>query len=89
LLDAVGGVPQIPLMEDVELSKRLRQSRAHFVALPGLLVTSARRWQQAGIFRTVMFMWRCRLRYWAGTPATTLAAEYYPNQPAAPKVAPQ
>lgn len=76
LLDAVGGVPPQPLMEDIELSRRLRrQQRAS--CLPGKLTTSARRWEQQGVLITIVQMWRLRLRYWLGANPVKLAAGYY------------
>ena len=76
LLDRIGGVPEQPLMEDVELSRRLRQF-CKPTCSASRVQTAARRWQQAGWLKTVLAMWRCRLRYWSGTPAELLAREYY------------
>lgn len=76
LLEAVGGVPGLPLMEDVELSRRLRRvGRSIRVRAP--LVTSARRWQRDGVLPTVLTMWSLRARYHLGESAETLAKEYY------------
>ena len=73
--DAVGGFPDQLLMEDVELSRRLRR-----VGPPACLrlrvLTSGRRWEQFGVWRTVLLMWRLRWRYWRGTPADELASHY-------------
>ncbi len=75
LLEAVGGVPMQPLMEDIELCKRLKQ-RARPQVLPVRIVTSARRWRQHGVVRTVVRMWWFRLRYNFGASADQLAKEY-------------
>ena len=76
LLEAVGGVPKQPLMEDVELSRRLRRVGVPIrVRVP--LVTSARRWQRDGVVRTVLSMSALRARYWLGESAEGLASEYY------------
>ena len=76
LLTAAGGVPEQPLMEDIELSKRLRRvGRPIRVRTP--IVTSARRWQQGGVLATVLTMWAFRARYHLGESAETLAREYY------------
>ncbi len=76
--DAIGGFPAQSLMEDVELCKRLKG--AH-LAGPALLAeritTSGRRWQQHGVWRTILLMWRLRFQYWRGTPAAELHAAYY------------
>ena len=76
LLDAVGGVPALPLMEDVALCKRLRRL-AKPRRLRATLETSSRRWRQHGIARTVATMWALRLRYFLGADAETLARRYY------------
>ena len=75
LLEAVGGVPMLPLMEDVELSRRLKRQAAPQV-LSVRIVTSARRWRQRGVVRTVLGMWWFRLRYYCGVSAVRLAEEY-------------
>lgn len=70
-----GGFPDIPLMEDVEICKRLkRQSRP--VCLRARVATSGRRWETRGVWRTILLMWRLRFAYWCGTPADQLARLY-------------
>ncbi|MFW6093655.1 MAG: TIGR04283 family arsenosugar biosynthesis glycosyltransferase [Pseudomonadota bacterium] len=76
LLSAVGGVPAQSLMEDVELSARLRRLRRPR-SRRETLVTSARRWRAHGPLRTVLRMWWFRLRYWLGADPERLAREYY------------
>lgn len=72
---SVGGFPYQPLMEDIELSRRLlRLSRP--ACLRSRVVTSGRRWQTRGVWRTILLMWRLRWKYWRGTPADELAQEY-------------
>lgn len=78
LFDEVGGFPAQPLMEDVELCSRLRKL-ATPVCLDDKVVTSSRRWQKHGVWKTMVLMWRFRLAYFMGTPAEQLAAIYYPN----------
>lgn len=73
--DAVGGFPDQPLMEDVELSKRLRAlSRPACIAR--CATTSGRRWEAHGVWRTMLLMWRLRWKYWRGVPASQLAQAY-------------
>lgn len=75
LFEQLGGYAEIPLMEDVELSKRLRRvSRPFCIATP--LTTSSRRWQQHGTLRTILLMWRLRLLYWLGVAPERLAESY-------------
>ncbi|KUJ88740.1 MAG: glycosyl transferase family protein [Halomonas sp. 54_146] len=73
--DAVGGFPEQPLMEDIELSKRLKRlSRP--ACLKAKVISSGRRWDQFGAWKTIRLMWRLRYRYWRGVSATQLAKEY-------------
>jgi rSAM/selenodomain-associated transferase 2 len=72
---AVGGFPEQPLMEDIELSRRLRRT-SRPVCLRDRVVTSGRRWERFGIWRTILLMWRLRLLYWLGVPAERLARSY-------------
>ncbi|WP_334190444.1 TIGR04283 family arsenosugar biosynthesis glycosyltransferase [Noviherbaspirillum sp.] len=75
VFDAVGGFPEQPLMEDIELS-RLLKSRTKPLCLREKVTTSGRRWEKYGIWRTIVLMWRLRLLYWMGTPAERLAKAY-------------
>ena len=76
LLWAIGGVPRQPLMEDVELSKRLRRLiRPQRAAT--LLAASPRRWRSQGALSTVAAMWRLRLRYALGETPEALYRSYY------------
>lgn len=75
LFQTLGGFVDQPLMEDVELSKRLRAvAPPGFVALP--LQTSSRRWESGGVLRTVLLMWRLRLLYFLGASPRWLARQY-------------
>ena len=76
LLEAVGGVPRQPLLEDVELCRRLRRL-AKPIVLREPLLTSSRRWERDGIMRTILAMWWLRFRYFAGADPNLLAREYY------------
>ncbi|MDG5977289.1 glycosyl transferase family protein [Hydrogenophaga taeniospiralis CCUG 15921] len=73
--EAVGGYPDQPLMEDIELSQRLRAlARPACIHTP--VLTSGRRWESRGVWRTILLMWRLRWAYWRGTPAEQLAQRY-------------
>jgi rSAM/selenodomain-associated transferase 2 len=74
--DAVGGFPDQPLMEDIEISRRLRARVGPPACLRERVVTSGRRWDQRGAWRTIVLMWRLRLLYWLGVSAERLAAAY-------------
>ena len=72
---AIGGFPEQPLMEDIEISKLLK-SKSPPLCLRQKVTTSGRRWEKHGIWRTVFLMWRLRFLYWMGTPAERLAKAY-------------
>ncbi|MDD1010793.1 TIGR04283 family arsenosugar biosynthesis glycosyltransferase [Pseudomonas shahriarae] len=73
--DMVGGFPDQPLMEDVELSKRLR-ALSRPICIARCVSTSGRRWETHGVWRTILLMWRLRWQYWRGVPASQLAQAY-------------
>ena len=75
-LKAIGSVPDIPIMEDVELCRQLDASGFCFQLLPSRVQTSARRWQKDGIFLRTLGNWRLLLRYLAGTDPAGLAQKY-------------
>jgi rSAM/selenodomain-associated transferase 2 len=75
LFDLVRGYADLPLMEDVNLSKRLKQISKP-VCLKNPLITSSRRWEEKGILSTIFLMWRLRFLYWIGVNATILARQY-------------
>ena len=76
LFEDLRGFPDQPLMEDIELSRRLRQQGHAPACLRQRVRTSGRRWDERGVWRTILLMWRLRWRYWRGTPADTLARLY-------------
>ncbi|WP_058985896.1 TIGR04283 family arsenosugar biosynthesis glycosyltransferase [Hugonella massiliensis] len=76
VLEAVGGVPDLPLMEDYELSRRLRAQVGRPCRLKEPVLTSARRFQQGGPYRQAFLMRRLRRDYRAGVPIEDLAARY-------------
>ncbi len=76
LFAAVGGFPDQPLMEDVELSKRLKRAGGRPLCLSERVATSGRRWESDGPWRTIAAMWRWRYAYWRGADPARLAAEY-------------
>jgi len=73
---AVGGFPEIALMEDIAISAALKKLGKP-CCLKTKVVTAARRWQQHGILRTILLMWCLRLRYFFGANPDELAAQYY------------
>jgi rSAM/selenodomain-associated transferase 2 len=70
-----GGFPDIALMEDIAMSRRLKRlSRP--LCLRARVVTSGRRWDQRGALRTILLMWRLRLAYFLGASPDALARRY-------------
>ena len=78
----VGGFPDVPLMEDIILSRRLRQISAP-LCLTAQVVTSGRRWDEHGPVRTILLMWRLRAAHSLGADPHTLARAYgyVPREP--------
>jgi rSAM/selenodomain-associated transferase 2 len=73
--EAVGGFPDLPLMEDIAISRRLKRlCRPYCIATPA--VTSGRRWERNGVVRTILLMWRLRLSYYLGVEPALLAELY-------------
>jgi rSAM/selenodomain-associated transferase 2 len=74
---SVGGFPELPLMEDIAISRRLKRlCRPYCIATP--VITSGRRWERNGVLRTIVLMWRLRLAYYCGAEPANLARRYGP-----------
>lgn len=73
--ERLGGFAPIPLMEDIELSKRLKRL-GRPACLRARVTTSGRRWARHGPLRTILLMWRLRLAYFLGADPARLAARY-------------
>jgi rSAM/selenodomain-associated transferase 2 len=65
VFEQMGGFPDIPLMEDIEFSRRLKR-QGPVVALTDQVTTSFRRWEKNGPLRTILLMWTLRFLYWLG-----------------------
>ena len=84
---AVGGFPDLPLMEDIAISRRLKQlCRPFCIGTP--VLTSGRRWEHHGVWRTIVLMWRLRLAYYFGVEPALLATRYGPVPPSAAQGSP-
>ena len=75
LFRQVNGFPRICLMEDVAMSKRLKQ-RCSPLLIPSPVTTSARRWQNRGAIRTILLMWKLRFLFWLGIDPQRLGKMY-------------
>jgi rSAM/selenodomain-associated transferase 2 len=78
LFESVGGFAEIPLMEDVELSAKLKRVTPP-VVVPLRLLASSRRWERDGVLRTIATMWFLRAAFWLGADPVRLARVYYPE----------
>lgn len=83
VFDTLGGYPDIPLMEDVELTRRLKR-RGRLAALRLRVVTSARKWEDEGVVRTIVLMWTLRLLYTLGVSPARLHRWYYRREGGGP-----
>jgi GT2 family glycosyltransferase len=72
---AVGGYPEVALMEDVELSRKLKRI-GKIACLHTKVLTSARRWQRDGVCKTIVLMWTLRLAHSLGVPPERLKMFY-------------
>ncbi len=72
---AVGGFPDIALMEDIVRSRRLKRL-GRPLCLKAQALTSGRRWEKHGVVRTILTMWRLRLAFFLGAEPARLAASY-------------
>ncbi|MBS0181203.1 MAG: TIGR04283 family arsenosugar biosynthesis glycosyltransferase [Nitrospira sp.] len=75
VFDQLGGFADIPLMEDIEFSRRLKRT-GQMAALHQSVITSFRRWEQQGPLRTILLMWILRFLYWMGVNPHQLARVY-------------
>lgn len=73
--EQLGGFASIPLMEDIEFSKRAKRI-SWPVSIKPRVVTSGRRWERHGVWRTIALMWRFRLAYFFGADPQRLATRY-------------
>jgi rSAM/selenodomain-associated transferase 2 len=71
----LGGYPDLPLMEDIALSRALKR-RGMLACLRSRVVTSARRWEAEGIWRTIFKMWALKSLYLLGISPLRLKRYY-------------
>ncbi len=75
IFERLGGFADVPLMEDIDFSRRLKRAGST-VALRQTVTTSFRRWEQQGPLHTILLMWTLRFLYWAGVNPHQLARFY-------------
>ena len=75
IFEQMGGFADIPLMEDIDFSRRLKQKGAT-AALTATVTTSFRRWERHGPLQTLLLMWVLRFLYWIGVRPSHLVDWY-------------
>jgi len=75
IFEELGGFPDIPLMEDIAFCSALKR-KGKVACLRSRVITSARRWEVEGVWRTVVKMWTLKLLYLAGVSPMKLK-QYY------------
>lgn len=78
LYEKIDGIPAIPLMEDIALSRTLKRYKRPAV-IREKLVSSPRRWEKHGVTKTILMMWGLRLAYFIGVDPARLAKYYAVN----------
>lgn len=75
--EELGGYPEIPLMEDVELMKRIKRKGWRIIILCDAVKTSSRKWEKDGVAYTIFRNWMLQTLYLLGMPAERLVKYYY------------
>lgn len=76
VFESLSGYAPVPLMEDIEISQRLKKISAPY-CIKEKVITSSRRWEHHGIIRTIVTMWQLRLLYFMGISPKRLHQKYY------------
>jgi rSAM/selenodomain-associated transferase 2 len=71
----LAGFADIPIMEDVDFTRRLKQA-GRMAPLRAQVITSYRRWDRCGAVRTLVLMWTLRFLYWIGIHPSRLHRFY-------------
>jgi rSAM/selenodomain-associated transferase 2 len=79
IFDEAGGYADLPIMEDIELMRRLKKAGYRIQLLKEPVITSARRWEKEGVLKTTLRNWLLAGLFLAGFPAARLAASYPPS----------
>jgi len=76
LFNSIGGFPEILLMEDIAISRILKNTLSP-VRFRSKVLTSSRRWEENGVVLTVLLMWKLRLFYFFGVSPEKLSQMYH------------
>ena len=75
VFERLGGFADIPLMEDIDFTRRLKRA-GRLIPLTTCVVTAFRRWEHNGPIRTIVLMWTLRFLYWIGVSPHRLQRFY-------------
>jgi rSAM/selenodomain-associated transferase 2 len=78
VFESMGGFPEIPLMEDIALCSELKRI-GPIACLRSRVITSGRRWERDGVWRTILKMWTLKLCYLSGV-SPRLLKQYYADK---------
>ncbi len=73
---SMGGFRDIPLMEDIDIMRRIKERAGRIVILPEQAVSSARRWEREGVFRCTIRNWFIQVLYYLGVSPHKLVKYY-------------
>lgn len=76
IFDKINGYKKIPLMEDVDLMRRLKKENYKIIFIPERVKTSARKWQKNGILYCTLRNWYIISLFFAGVSPDKLAKYY-------------
>ena len=76
LFNHIGMYDQQPLMEDIALCRKLRR-HGDAACIKQKAVTSSRRWEEHGVWKTIVTMWSLRFAYFIGISPSKLYRFYY------------
>jgi rSAM/selenodomain-associated transferase 2 len=75
IFDRLGGFAEIALCEDVDFARRLRRA-GRIACLRECVITSARRWREHGLVRTMLRMWTIKSLFLMGVSPDWLQRHY-------------
>lgn len=73
----LGGFSEIDLMEDFDLSLRVKKMGIKIIKLDDILITSARKFTKNGILKTIFLMQKLQLKFLLGANPSKLVSKYY------------
>jgi rSAM/selenodomain-associated transferase 2 len=75
VFERIGRFSDVPLMEDIEFTRRLKRA-GRLAPLQAQVITAFRRWERNGPLRTILLMWTLRFLYWIGVSPDRLQHFY-------------